>query len=97
MPDSRTSPWNTFNIPETIPGINAIGLNEEKNPWKPPDIRKLISPPGMPNLELQTPKGEDLEDLLDKTPPKDRPLKNLYEGTSTLRFGPNRRIINLVQ
>src|SRR6266545_4858620 len=30
-PDSETSPWNTFNIPETTPGINAIGLNEEKN------------------------------------------------------------------
>ena len=32
-PDSGTSPWNTFNIPETTSGINAIGLNkEEENP-----------------------------------------------------------------
>src|SRR6266542_5475386 len=31
-PDSGKSPWNTFNIPETTPGINAIGLNEEENP-----------------------------------------------------------------
>src|SRR6266498_3372470 len=31
-PDSETSPWNTFNIPETTPGINALGLNEEENP-----------------------------------------------------------------
>src|SRR6266498_610304 len=30
IPDSGTSPWNTFNIPETTPGINAIGLNEEE-------------------------------------------------------------------
>src|SRR6266540_6662485 len=29
-PDSGTSPWNTFNIPETTSGINAIGLNEEE-------------------------------------------------------------------
>src|SRR6266542_3152811 len=60
MPDSGTSPWNTFNIPETTPGINAIGLNEE-NPWKPPETGKLISPPGTPNTESQTPKGEELE------------------------------------
>jgi len=31
-PDSRTSPWNTFNIPKTTSGINAIGLNKEENP-----------------------------------------------------------------
>src|SRR6266496_1937095 len=62
-PDSGTSPWNTFNISETTPGINAIGLNEE-NPWKLPDTGKLISPPETPNTESQTPKGEELEDLL---------------------------------
>src|SRR6266542_541331 len=87
-PDSGTSPWNTFNILETTPGINAIGLNEEKNPWKPSDTGKLISPPGTPNTEIQTPKGEDIEDLLEKEPPPERPLKDFYEGTSTLRFGP---------
>src|SRR6266540_4060467 len=64
IPDSGTSPWNTFNIPETTPGINAIGLNEEENPWKPSDTGKLISPLGTPNNESQILKGEDLEDLL---------------------------------
>ena len=62
-PDSGTSPWNTFNIPENTLGINAIRLNEE-NPWEPPNTGKLISPPGTPNTETQTPKGEDLENLL---------------------------------
>src|SRR6266545_1949248 len=89
-PDSETFPWNTFNISETTPGINAIGLNEEKNPWKPPDTGKLISPLGTPNTESQTPKGEELEDLLRNEPPSERLLKDLYEGTSNLRFGPNR-------
>src|SRR6266498_3815270 len=73
-PDSGTSSWNTFNIPETTPGINAIGLNEEKNLWKPPDTGKLISPPGSPNTESQTPKGEELEDLLKNYPPPEKPL-----------------------
>ncbi len=73
-----------------MPGINAIGLNEEENPWKPPDIGNLISPPETPNTESQTPKGEDLKDLLDKVPPISKSLRNLYEGTFTLRFGPDR-------
>src|SRR6266498_2217494 len=89
-PDSGISPWNTFNIPETIPGINALGLNEEENPWKPPDTDKLISPSGTPNTESQTPKGEDLEDLLRSKPPSEKPLRNLFEGTSNLRFESNR-------
>ncbi len=88
-PDSGTSPWNTFNIPETTPGINAIGLNEEENPWKPPDTGKLISPPGTPNTESQTPKGDEVEDLLKNYPPPDEPLKNPFVGTSNLRFGPD--------
>src|SRR6266498_1668556 len=29
-PDSGISPWNTFNIPKTTLGINALGLNEEE-------------------------------------------------------------------
>src|SRR6266498_3410619 len=66
-PDSGTSPWNTFNIPETTPGINALGLNE-KNPWKPPDTGKLISLSGTPNTESQIPKGEELENLLKNYP-----------------------------
>src|SRR6266542_795781 len=88
-PDSGTSPWNTFNIPETTPGINAIGLNEEKNPWKPPDTGKLISPPGTPNTESQTPRRDELEDLLKNHPPPEVPLKDPFAGTSNLRFGPD--------
>src|SRR6266498_2511442 len=88
-PDSGTSPWNTFNIPETTPGINALGLNEKENPWKSPDTGKLISPPGTPNNESQTPKGDNLEDLLKDYPPPDRPLKDPFAGTSNLRFGPD--------
>src|SRR6266542_202405 len=89
-PDSGTSPWNTFNIPETTPEINAIGLNEEENPWKPPDTGKLISPPGTPNTESQTPKSEDIEDLLKNGPPSEKSLTDLFEETSNLRFGSNR-------
>src|SRR6266498_60772 len=89
IPDSGTSPWNTFNIPETTPGINAIGLNEEENPWKPPDTGNLISPPGTPNNESKIPKGDELEDLLKNYPPPDSPLKDPFIGTSSLRFGPN--------
>src|SRR6266498_3719223 len=89
-PDSGTSPWNTFNISETTPGINAIGLNEEENPWKPPNTGKLISPPGIPNTESQTPKGEELEDILKNYLPPGNSQKNLFEETSNLRFGLNR-------
>src|SRR6266542_916973 len=88
-PDSGTSLWNTFNIPETTPEINALGLNEEENPWKSPDTGKLISPPGTPNTESQTPKGDELEDFLKNYPPPDSPLKDPFVGTSNLRFGPD--------
>src|SRR6266540_668677 len=87
--DSGTSPWNTFNIPETTSGINALGLNEEENPWKLPDTGKLISPPGTPNNESQTPKGDELEDFLKNYPPPNNPLKDPFVGTSTLRFRPD--------
>src|SRR6266498_902202 len=70
-PDSGTSPWNTFNIPETTPGINALGLNEKENPWKLPDTGKLISLSRTPNTESQTPKGDEIEDLLKDYPPPD--------------------------
>src|SRR6266542_487644 len=89
--DSGTSPWNTFNISKTTPEINAIGLNEEENPWKPPDIGKLISPPGTPNTESQTPKGEELEDLLKNHLPPKEPLRDPFIRTSNIRFGPNRK------
>src|SRR6266496_1852081 len=88
-PDSGTSPWNTFNIPETTPGINAIGLNKEENPWKPPDTGKLISPPGTLNTESQTPRGDEVEDFLKNYPPPEEPLKNPFVGTSNLRFEPD--------
>src|SRR6266498_584803 len=73
-PDSGTSPWNTFNIPETTPEINALGLNKEENPWKLPDTGNLISPPGTPDTGTlttiiptrKTPQGILLEELLDK-------------------------------
>ena len=84
MPDSRISSWNTFNILETTPGINAIGLNEKENSWKPSDTGKLISLLGIPSIESKISRGEDLEDLLDKL------FRNVYESTSILRFGPDR-------
>ncbi len=65
-------------------------MNEEENPWKPLDTGKLISPPKTSNTESQTPKGEELEDLLKNYSPSERPLKDLYERTSNLIFGPNR-------
>ncbi len=56
-------------------------MNEENNPWTPPITGKLISPFRTPNTE--TPKGEDIEDLLNKS------LSKPYGGTSNLRFGPD--------
>src|SRR6266542_1124192 len=88
-PDSGTSSWNTFNIPETTPEINALGLNEEENPWKLPDTGKLISLLGTSNTKSQTPKGDELEDLLKDYSLLDRPLKDPFVGTSSLRFGPD--------
>ena len=91
MLDSGTSSWNTFNISENTSGINVIGLNEEENPWKPSDTGKLINPLETPNTESQTPKEKDLENLLRKESSSERPLRNLYEGTSNLRFGPDKK------
>ena len=50
---------------------------------------KLISPPrtsdtGTPLSENKIPKGENLEDLISKSPSKP------HEGLSVIRFGPNR-------
>src|SRR6266540_3368491 len=80
--DSGTSPWNTFNIPENTSGINAIGLNEKKNPWKPPDTGNLISLSGTPDtgtlitviLTKKTSQEIPLKELLDRL------LKDLFEG-----------------
>src|SRR6266540_4300899 len=90
--DSGTSPWNTFNISETTPGINALGLIEEENPWKLPDTGKLISPPETPDTETlttvtpvkKTTQGIPIEELLDQS------IKDPFEGGSNLRFGPDR-------
>ena len=73
------------------PRINAIRLNKEENPWKLPGTGKLISPPGTPNIEQQTSRGEDLDDLLAKELPlQHKPLKDIYKGISNLRFGSDR-------
>ncbi len=87
--DSETSPWNTLGIPENTPGLNFLSLHEEKNLWTSPKIGKLISLPktpdtGTPLSENKTPKEEDLEDLLNKSPSKP------YGGISLIRFRPNR-------
>ena len=58
-------------------------MNEKKNLWTSPITGKLISPSETPNTESKTPKGENIEDLLDKL------LSNLYGGISTIRFKPN--------
>ena len=83
MPDSRTSSQNTLGISEDTLGLNFLSLNEGKNLWIPSITGKLISPPGIPNTELKTPKRKDIEDLLNK------PLSNIYRRTSNLRFGPD--------
>ena len=64
-------------------GLNFLFLNEEEsNPWTPPITSKLISPSETPNTK--TPKEKDIENLLNKL------LRNLYEGTSDLRFRSDR-------
>ncbi len=50
----------------------------------------------MPHTESQIPKREDLENLLDKVPPSNRPLQDLYEVISILRFRPDKEE-NLLQ
>ncbi len=44
---------------------------------------KLISPSGTSSTESKIPKGKDIEDLFDKL------IRNIYEGTSNLRFRPD--------
>ena len=58
-------------------------MNEENNPWTSSIIGKLISPLGTPNTKSKIPKGDDIEDLLNK------PLSNLYGRTSNIRFKPD--------
>ena len=73
-----------MNISENTSEINIIGLHEEEsNPWTPPVIGRLISLLRIPNKEQKTLVGIPLEDLLDK------PLRNIYEEISNLRFGSN--------
>ena len=56
-----------------------------------PDTSKLISLPGTPNTESQTPRGEDLDSLISRLLPSEKPLRDVLEGTSNLRFGPDRQ------
>ncbi len=92
MPDSGTSPWATFNIPENTSEINAIGLNKKENPWKPSDTGKLISLPGTSDIRTlttvipikKTPQEIPVEELLDRL------LRDPFEGGSNLRFEPDR-------
>jgi len=90
IPDSGTSSWNTLGIPENTPKLNFLSLNEKKNnPWTLLVMGKLISPPKTPDTrtplsENKTPKGEDIEDLLNKSP------NNINGEIFTLRFRPNR-------
>ncbi len=61
-----------------------MSLNEEKgNPWTPLVTGKLISPSGTPDTEIPLGKNEIPEDNTNQ------PLKNLYRGTSNLRFRPD--------
>ncbi len=68
-----------------MPGINFIELNKkEENPWEPL-VEKLISPPGTPDMGSIIVTSKTTKDILLETT-TDKPLRNLYEGTSTLRF-----------
>ncbi len=86
IPDSGTFLWNTLSIPENTPGLNFLSLNEEEsNPWIPSVTGKLISLSGTPDTRSQI-----TNKILKNTPLKDntdRPLRNLYEGTSNFRIG----------
>ncbi len=58
-------------------------MNKDNNPWTSPITGKLINPPEIPNTGSKTPKGEDIKNPLNK------PLNDIYRGTSNLRFRPN--------
>ena len=82
IPDSETFPWNTLGILKNTLGLNFLSLNEEKgNPWTPLVTGKLISPSGTPDTGTLLSKHKTPEDNTDRS------LRNLYEGTSNLRFG----------
>ncbi len=68
-----------------MPGINFIELNKkEENPWEPL-VEKLISPPGTPDMGSIIVTSKTTKDIPLETT-TDRLLRNLYEGTFTLRF-----------
>src|SRR6266540_3136247 len=76
-------------IPENTPGLNFLSLNKKENLWTPPITGKLISSlripdTGTPLSKNKTPKGEDLENLLNRSPSKP------CGGLSSIRFRPNR-------
>ena len=69
-------------ISENMSGINFLSLNEKKsNPWTPQVMSRLINPPGILDTNSLITKKTLSENTIDK------PLRNLYEGTSNLRFG----------
>ena len=77
-----------LSILEDTLGINFIGLNEEEeNPWEFP-VGKLISLLGTSDMRSIIVPNKTTKDIPLETT-TDRPLRSLYEGTSTLRFGPD--------
>ncbi len=81
IPDSEISLQNTLGIPKNTSELNFLSLNEEEsNPQTSPVIDRLISPLGIPNTELLITKKMSSENTTDRS------LRNLYEGTSNLRF-----------
>ncbi len=58
-----------------------MSLNEEEsNPWIPPNNRQINKSLGTPDTGSLITKKMPLKDTMD------RPLRNLYEETSNLRF-----------
>ncbi len=81
-PNSGTSPWNTLGIPKDTLEVNFIGLNkEESNPWKPLK-EKLISSLGTPNSGIII-----TNKTIRKTSETSKSEYNIYENTTTIRFG----------
>ena len=84
-PSSGTSHWNTLGISENTSRINFIGLNEEDNNSWIPLVEKLISLPGTSNTDLIIITSKTIKSTFINTT-IDKPLRNLYEGTSIFRF-----------
>ncbi len=85
IPDSETSSWNILGISENTSGVNFIGLNEKSNPWEP-SKEKLISPSEMPESTSNIIIMKITMKTSESSETTNRPLKNIYKGTSTFRF-----------